>query len=181
MKVFRNLIFRGTSDQLAATVDAIQQAMPENAEWQRDRALEQMLRTDSASWSKNGGPEFCFACIENDRRPAASLCISRTEADTFHVSNILPAIKRRLAVDEYNDILKEFFDRFVQPALEKTGLSAELTESNVGLEQWLSAEAAEKLAGFSMTREQGHRLFPILLTEVAGMTSSSPRTGTVAS
>lgn len=151
MKVFRNLIFRGTSHQLAAAVDAIHQAMTETGDWQRDWVLEQKLRLLAA----DDGSIYCFACPQNDRRPAASLCITQKDAVTFQVSNIVPAAKRQLSVEEYNDILKEFFDRFVQPALEKTGLSAELTESSASPEQWLSVEVAEKLRTFSASANKG--------------------------
>jgi len=154
MKIFRNLVLRGTSDQIAAAVDAIQKAMRDNDEWQRDWALEQRVRFD-VTWGQSDSPIYCFACLQKDRRPAASLWITQKEANIFHVSNILPAAKRQLTVDEYNDILKEFFDRFLLPTLEKTGMSAELTECYASPEQWLPAEAAEKLRTFSKCANKG--------------------------
>jgi hypothetical protein len=61
----------------------------------------------------------------------------------------VPCHQHQLSYQEYNAILEEFSERLLRPHSERVGLRVELTETQADLDDWLSAEAAERLRRFS--------------------------------
>jgi hypothetical protein len=144
MQVFRELLIRGEPEALTAMADAIRQSLAEG--WTQDVSAERHLR----SYPVNGkGNAFCFACCRRGRRPAATLFLVNKDPGTLFVSNIVPNDQRELSYAEYNGILEEFANHFVEPNAAKTHVRFEMSEPNVDLDQWLSDGAAEKLRLFS--------------------------------
>ena len=119
MKVFRDLSIQGEPNQLAATLEAIEQSLTDG--WARDRTTEGDV-VGRASY-------FCFACSAKPNRPAAFLFLLQREQKLLKVTNIAPKEKHQLSHSEYNSLVEEFYQRFVQPAAEKVGVRAELAAS----------------------------------------------------
>jgi hypothetical protein len=118
----------------------------------------------SNGWSRNQTREkevnlmglssklFCFSCTANERRAAATLFLARPASPSeglIYVSNIVPNETQRLTYDQYNSILREFFDRFAKPSADAIGIRIDLSSSEQTLEDWLSPELAGLLKSFS--------------------------------
>ncbi len=149
MQIFRDLILRGDSDQLAATVSEIEHTL--NGCWTRDKAEE--MRIQSLA---NQEPIYCFRGNEKGR-PAATIFLRQKEPGTLFVSNVVPRNQYQLSLGEYNGILEDFFEVYVRPAADRMGARAELTAAEAELKHWLPAAAAEKLRSFFFRRPQRHR------------------------
>lgn len=144
MEIFRELFIRGEPHQLVATADTIEQAFSDG--WTRERAAEAKLHPMLGSTNRHA---YCFACSKKGRRPAAALFLLEKDAHVFYVTNIVPDEKHQLSHAEYNALMEEFYTRFARPCAEKAGARAELTDSNVDLEHWMSPRTAERLRRFS--------------------------------
>jgi hypothetical protein len=145
MEVFRDMLIRGETGQIAALMDEVEASLPKG--WLRDRAIEGKLRT----LAMRTKPTYSFAHDRDDRFPAATIYITEKEPELFFVSNIVPIKKHQLSYGESNALLEEFYERILRPCAEKMGVRAELTECQADLSDWLSDESAVKLRTFSMT------------------------------
>ena len=149
MEVFRDLHISATAEQMASVADEMERALPEG--WTRDRAME--ARAQAAPLVHK--PVFCFACQAEGQRAGALVVLMQKDAANFHLSNIIPRSRSQLTQREYNAILEEFHDRLLRPALERAGLTADLSGAAVGLDHWMSAATAEKLQHFSANANKG--------------------------
>jgi hypothetical protein len=148
MQVFRDLLIRGEPDRLTATVAEIDRSLGEG--WFRDEETERRLAAVPTA-----GRSACFGCSDGGSRPAATIVLTAKGPDLLYVSNVIPHSRRQLDYDQYNRIVTEFHDRFVRPAVAKTGAVAELTDTQADLERWLFPAAAEKLRRFSSRANRG--------------------------
>lgn len=149
MHVFRELSMRGDPDRLRATVAEIERMLSDG--WFRDKETERQLASLPTAVQSS-----CFGCFDDGgNRPGATVIVTDKKPDILYVSNVIPHLRRRLNYDQYNRVLEEFYDRFVQPAAATTGCVAELTDTQADLEQWLSSAAAEKLRRFSSSANKG--------------------------
>jgi hypothetical protein len=91
--------------------------------------------------------------------PSATLWLAAPERGDWYVSNIVPS-EGRLTLDQYNTILREFFDEFVANAAAAAGVSATLEKTDKGPEDFFSAGASKLLERFSiaanMSTGSGH-------------------------
>jgi hypothetical protein len=145
MKKFRNLILRGESEQLRATMEEVARRLSDG--WSRNTEIEKRLRSTAVS----DEPAYCFSCEQREQRPAASVFFDHEKSDVLYVPNVIPRDQRQLSIDEYNVILAEFYERFVSPAAACTGVRSELTDTHGDLSRWLSSEAIQKFRTFAMT------------------------------
>ncbi|MCI0704446.1 MAG: hypothetical protein L0241_25610 [Planctomycetia bacterium] len=146
MQVFRELFIRGEPEQLKATAEAICNSL--SGDWSRDVEAEvRMRRTPPLGDVRN---VYCFKCDKRGWRRAAALFLIDHDKQTYYVSNIVPNESPELSYAEYNGILEEFFNQFVQPAVARTGARAEMTEAEADLERWLTPDAAKKLRAFCL-------------------------------
>ena len=149
MHVFRELLIRGEPDHLTATLTEIERNLSEG--WFRDEETERQLAALPTAVRSS-----CFGCFDDrGNRPGATVILTAKSPDVLYVSNIIPHSRRRLDYDQYNRVLGEFYDRFVQPAAARTGTVAELTDTQADLERWLSPAAAEKLHQFLSCANKG--------------------------
>jgi hypothetical protein len=149
MRVFRELFIRGEPDRLAATLAEIERTLSED--WFRDKETERQLASLPTAVRSS-----CFGCFDDGRdRPGATVILTAKDADMLHVANVIPHSRSRLDYNQYNRVLEEFYNRFVQPAAAKTGVVAEMTDTQADLERWLSPAAAEKLRRFSSCANKG--------------------------
>ncbi len=119
--------------------------------------LEQSLKN---GWTRNheaeSGPSMekvrrYFDCAATNQRKGAMLALvpSSEKPGTLYVSNVVPDETGRLTHEEYNAILKEFFDCFVVPVAKKLQVQATITPENRNIEEWLSPDSFRKLQIFS--------------------------------
>lgn len=149
MHVFRELFIRGEPDRLTETLAEIERLLSEG--WFRDKETERQLAALPTAIRSS-----CFGCFaDSGSRPGATVILTAKDPGLLYVSNVIPHSQRRLDYDQYNHVLTEFYERFVQPAAAKTGAAAELTDTQADLEQWLSPGAAEKLRRFSSCANKG--------------------------
>lgn len=140
MEVFRELILRGTEQQLELAVHR----MDERAEgdWQRNREVEK----DRAIFGK---PMYCYVYSPADEEQTAALWFAYRGDTELYVANIVPRVKTELSRTEYNQTLEKFYDVVAASALEGTGVEVEFTAGAASLDQWLSPDGLRLLKMFS--------------------------------
>jgi hypothetical protein len=143
MKVFRDLYLTGSPDQIRATVAEIERSLSDR--WRRDLESERRLKEGAI----NGRDAYCFARTARASEPAAALFLMEQDDGSLSVTNIIPREVGELSYDQYNAVIKEFHDRFAQPAAKKTGAVVALTADEKGIDSWLSTHAAKTLQSFS--------------------------------
>lgn len=149
MHVFRELFIRGEPDRLTATLAGIERMLSDG--WFHDKETERQLADLSHAVRSS-----CFGCFDDGgNRPGTTVILTPKKPDILYVSNVIPHSRRRLNYDQYNRVLEEFYERFVQPAAAASGVVAELTDTQADLEQWLSSAAADKLRRFSSCANRG--------------------------
>jgi hypothetical protein len=141
MKVFRELELRGAQAKLSQLVETIEGLLADG--WMRD--FDQESKVSPAATSEM----YCFSCTKNLGREAASLWLAYRDQNTLYVSNIIPTETKRLDFDQYNSVLREFYDKFAQVAAEQIGMDHQLTPATKQIEDWVSEETATKLKVFS--------------------------------
>ncbi len=149
MEVFRDLYVRGNAEKLAATMDEVERCLAGG--WARDRAAEGKLQ----SIPSRTRPAYCFSCVEEGARPAATVFLTEKQSGLYHASNVVPSRTHQLSYGEYNAVLEELCERFLRPGAAKTGAQVELTGTRGQLESWLSPLAAEKFRTFCATAHKG--------------------------
>lgn len=142
MKVFRRLTIKGSRRELEKLLQEIESRLAEG--WERDRKREKELAALALS------RVHCFACPPSGNRPASRLFLGEKNG-TLYVTNIVPTGPTNLTYDQYNLILQEFYERFVEPAKRGLSVRVELTADTVNIEDCLSEEAAKLLKFFSHT------------------------------
>lgn len=142
MKFFGELSIqsRRGAEELRECIRDIEQSIPPGSGWQRNRLLEQELG-DSSEY-------FCFSCSEEGFRRAATLWLS-LEPSRLRVSNIIPLQRAALSYDEYNSILKNFYERLVRSVADKRELAVELKIAEKSLPEWAGGRLSELLEDFA--------------------------------
>jgi hypothetical protein len=141
MQVPRELYIHGEPDQLATTALAICAAV--SGDWSCHTDTQEYISRRKAGVEQSYG----FRRAKGERRSAVDLYLLEKDKTTLYVTNIVPQ-ERGLSIAEYNDIVDEFTDSFVQPAAARTGARVELTKAEEDLEDWMSPETAKKLRRF---------------------------------
>jgi hypothetical protein len=141
MKVFQDLILKGTAEKLKECIAAIEERLSDG--WTRSCGLER------EAGLVDFDPMYCFSCSSRENRPACDLWIASRSSTRLYVSNIVPQDRSSLTYDQYNAVLREFLDRFAQAAADSTGVEVELGNANPQLEDFLSVTTAAALRAFS--------------------------------
>src|SRR5580698_9040189 len=134
MKVYRNLIFRGTRPALEQFISEIEHLLDNG--WTRDYAREGEVRTRAV------GRMYCFGCTAAGWRPASELFLVDSDGELY-VSNVLS--DSALTYDRYNGIVREFHDRFARSAALSAGVSVDLGDPEFRIENLLDTRTAELL------------------------------------
>src|ERR1700684_818908 len=142
MRVFQDLTMTGTSAELLAFAAAIESRLSNG--WTRNTQREQEVGRFGSS-----SPSFCFACDARAERKAGDLWLSLSgNGNVLRVGNIVPSQQNSLSYDEYNHILNDFYNSFVQPHV-PSSLRCLLSPADVTLEDFASRQTAERLRSFS--------------------------------
>lgn len=144
MKDYRDLTISGTRERLVATLAEIEKAM--NDGWKRNKQIEEEFRAPAGLTT--GQTAFCFTCTATTCRKAAHLLLLNNADGALRLTNIVPHEYGQLTHDEFNYILEEFLKKFVRPAADKTAVTVETSSGVVTIDDWFSAETAEKLRHF---------------------------------
>ena len=80
---------------------------------------------------------------------AASGLTLRERPDGYTVANIVPLENGDLSVPRYNDVLNDFLDRVVNPALTDSDVEVKVTPRRQTITDWISSSAASALHTFS--------------------------------
>ncbi len=144
MKEYRELTITGTRERLIAMVAEIEKAL--NDGWKRNQQIEEEGRARAGL--RSGHLRFCFKCTPTTIRKGALLVLMSNREDNLGLTNIVPDELGQLTHDEFNCILDEFLQKFARPAAAKTGVSIETSSGVVTIDDWFSAETAQKLRRF---------------------------------
>ena len=150
MNVFRDLYVNADTEQMAAAVAEMEQAMPEG--WARDTTAEARTHAFPITTKR---VNYCFTCKNEKLRPAAMLILAQKNACTFYISNIIPISRHQLEHVEYNSILEDFYERVFKPYADKSKLTYSLTGADAGLERWMDKPTAELFRAFSSSGNRG--------------------------
>lgn len=141
MKVFQELELQGSKSLLSKAIEVISESLDQG--WIRNNEKERWLA------SKSSDEQYGFSCTKRQEREPADLWLLYRDDETLYVSNIIPQECDELSIDQYNLIISEFYERFVQPVAESLGLAHTLTSPTKPIEALLSEETVAKLKGFA--------------------------------
>jgi len=135
---YRDLTIVGGAEALDGLTEQIGQLL--KAPWERalDTEQSQQLRRDKFR---------VFRRDADEGHPRVQPFMVPLHGDAY-VSNIVPE-GDDLTMDTYNEVLVEFFERFVSPAVAELGLMATLTEPIIDLQRELDALTHDALTMFS--------------------------------
>ena len=131
------------------------------AEKRRAELCEALRSGASSPWRHAGERERELARASSvaptflafDRRSedgiAASGLTLREQPDGYTVANIVPLENGDLSVSRYNDVLNDFLDRVVNPALTDSDVEVKVTPRRQTITDWTSSSAASALHTFS--------------------------------
>jgi hypothetical protein len=149
MKVYQELNIRGGREALQSFLAELDHTLAEG--WTRDRDQEAQVLSGLY------GRMYCYTCSDRPRRPPSQLWIVWNRDQSLKVSNILAAQYTLLNPDQYNAILADFFRVCVEPAAKRiSAVTLELGESEVRIEDFLSARTAQLLRAFSGSANKGN-------------------------
>jgi hypothetical protein len=138
MKVYGDLVLSGEPDALVSAVEAIDKSL--SSGWERSQELEAQIHSDDAR---------CYLAPATALHPSGALWLARRERNEWYVANIISVEVSRLTEDQYNSILKDFYDLFVKGASELAGVTAALERTDKVPADFMSGVAVERLERFS--------------------------------
>lgn len=140
MKIYRDLVFCANRKELDDFIGRIESSLSHG--WARSHAREK--ETHRAVL----GPMYCFSCTAAESRPACELWIATRSDGCLYVTNVLVQEQASLTHDQYNEIVREFCDRFARPASQGR-IKVELGDSDQRIEDFLTPSTTELLSNFS--------------------------------
>jgi hypothetical protein len=151
MREVNELIIRGEAPELEKLVGRIL-VDARNLGWRREPTVEANLKQTNIG--RLG--VYCYSWQGGEGRPAASLLLYRTGPGELAVSNILPAVRKPLSVEEYNGILADFEQDVLRPLVDDLAVEINvIAPRHDRLEQSISPDAFRELIRF--ISEVNHR------------------------
>jgi hypothetical protein len=143
MRMVNDLVIRGEPSEVYKFVERIEGVAPNG--WKREPETEERLRSFGAA--PQGA--YCFSWKGSEGKPAASVLLYKRGLGELSVSNIVPAERRPLTDEEYNDLLTEFQENVLTPLSKGVEVQLIVIEPQLRLEELLSPEAWRQLQSFS--------------------------------
>lgn len=97
----------------------------------------------------SGGKPFCFERKDKADSPSAALFLFPKYNDVWYISNIVPINISELSHDQYNEVLEDFLKSIVQPVIERTKITVEITSSEITVGGVAGKEVEDALIRFS--------------------------------
>lgn len=141
MKEFQELKIQGHETQLKTALTKIECQLRDG--WSRDKKQESKIA------SAIPGEMYCFVCTDTQSREAANLWLAHLDSDSLYVSNIVPENVQDLNFDQYNEIIQEFYEKFVEPVANELNLQHMLTSDIAEIQDSVSPETVTKLQRFA--------------------------------
>jgi hypothetical protein len=145
MRSVNELTIRASESDMAQLLSRLEAHRVEG--WSRNTDAESRLQKRGI----RGGRSYCFACLANERRPAASLWLQPRGSSEFSVANIVSGNRQGLSDHEYNLILEDFESAIREVACDGLEVVTELVPHRIKLEVYLSPEAMRRLIEFTRT------------------------------
>ena len=144
MREINDLVVRGEAPEVDKLVERIEHDA-RNGWWKRESQVEEGLKK-----SRRGRlGVYCYSWQGGEGKPPASLLIYRTGPEELAVSSIVPAARKSLTDQEYNDILASFREAVLGPLAQSLDIQVTITPPRLDrLEQSLSPDAYRKLNRF---------------------------------
>jgi hypothetical protein len=137
VETYRDLEISGTPSELEQFVNNIETLLSDG--WTHDVAAEQNEDNDYQ----------VFQCAPTRQRLAAKLWLTRRDG-TLYVANVTPIGSTKLTADQYNALVFEFYQEFVQPAAKSlSSIRVNLGKAEENLNDWMSEATAELLRTFT--------------------------------
>lgn len=96
-----------------------------------------------------GDTAFCFQRQHGAGLPAAGLSIFHKDKNIWFIPNVVPIEGGQLSYDEYNQVITEFFQKFLVPASSKRSAQVTITSGELTAEDIVGEHGAKRLNAFS--------------------------------
>jgi len=142
MNNFRDLKFIGSRNEQDKIIQLIEQNLQDG--WIRDKDKE------SECLERSGSEYRIFSRSKVESLPTSDLFLTTDNNSYLYVCNIVSVSQsEELGVETYNEILKEFFNKFVKPHIENLDVRVIFTEASINANNSMSSELAKKFSEFS--------------------------------
>lgn len=119
--------------------------------------IEDVTNNLNESWKRvyeedskpSGEQAFSFQRSSDPVLPAAGLRIFRKNEGEWFIPNIVPIEYGQLSYEEYNQVITEFYEKFLTVAAEKHPITLEITSGELKAENVLGSSGARLLQTFS--------------------------------
>ena len=143
MKQFRDLHLRFPDGRTKEFFEALDTSLPKG--WRREHEAEERAREMSLRDSEY----YYYACDKKAPREAAMIAIYRKDAQTYHVTNVVPQSVNELKQGQYNPIFPEFYEDVLPKVKTDVPVSFLLGSDNLRLEDLMPPEVFRSLRAFS--------------------------------
>jgi hypothetical protein len=144
MELLKNFEIEGGVESLKKCMLLISKLLEKG--WVRDKEAEK----ESLKRHAGGADKvFCIICSRTKNYPSSKIYLLKYSGK-ITTTNIYPVKERRpLSNEEFNYIVRDFYEGFVKKAVEKTGVSITFSGGNVTPEDLLGRKPAKLLKLFS--------------------------------
>lgn len=149
MKIFRDLTFEGSPEDLLGFLDGVESALSDG--WRRDLALESDRHTENYYIGTTKYDRVFYCPSSSRHRVPTHLWVIARKEDSLYVSNIVPVEADQLTYDEYNVILEEFHNQFAVDAAAENNVTAWLGPDEWTPERNLPERVSQSLKKFCGT------------------------------
>jgi hypothetical protein len=144
LKTFQELVVKGEREDLSSFFEDLTRDL-ERKGWVRDTNREKEYAKYTLGYD---GIFIKTPRLEGDLKAEITL-ISEKSQNEYKTVNIIPLNKPSLDYDEYNEILKIFYDSFIKDRYKKHNLKVEISEPKTSLDKHLSHDSMKLLEAFS--------------------------------
>lgn len=140
MKTFKDVYIKVDNESIANFINSVTDAL--EMPWQRAYENEESSKF-------LGEVAYCFKRDRDSKYPAAGLSIFNKNGNTWYVPNVVPLESGQLSYDEYNEIITDFFNKFLAPVAKVQQVDVEISSGELQEEDIVGLEAAILLKTFS--------------------------------
>ena len=151
MEVYNNFEIEGGASSLEKCMRLIGDSL--SGDWVRDTDRENRYKKDIQGYG-DVKEVFCIKCPGTTKYPSATIWLIKGKED-IKVTNIIPHNNERLSYAQYNQILDDFYKKFIEKAIKETGVSLVKGKGDLTLEEVFGKGPAKLLKSFSAGANKG--------------------------